>query len=86
MLLYRHSFLGMLIFSSIVASSAHANRLQDILQYSLNSAPEIHEANANIEASRNRTEQAKSEHWPVVRAVGCSTVIQFHRDRSDYQQ
>ena len=44
MLLYRHSFLGMLIFSSIVASSAHANRLQDILQYSLNSAPEIHEA------------------------------------------
>lgn len=86
MLLYRHSFLGMLIFSSIVASSAHANRLQDILQYSLNSAPEIHEANANIEASRNRTEQAKSEHWPVVRAVGSSTVSQYHRDRSDYQQ
>lgn len=86
MLLYHRSILSILLFSSMVASSAYANNLKDILQYSLNSAPEIQEANANIEASRNRTEQAKSEHWPIVRATGSSTVSQYHRDRSDYQR
>lgn len=68
----------------LLVSVSHANGLKDILKYTLTSAPEIKEASANIDASRNRTEQAKAQHLPVISLTGSQVLAQRHSSASDY--
>ncbi|WP_373777562.1 TolC family protein [Glaesserella sp.] len=61
----------------------NANSLKSLLQSTLQTAPEILEAEANVDASSNRTEQAKAGHWPIVSVTGNSILNQYHRNSSD---
>ncbi|WP_301098743.1 TolC family protein [Otariodibacter sp.] len=76
--------LSCLLLSLILSNIANGTTLKNILKHSLTSAPEIKEASANIDASHNRTEQAKSQHWPVVSLTGSQSLLQHHRNRADY--
>lgn len=72
------------LFAGSVASGAVANPLKTILQQNLTSAPEVKEALANVEAAQNRTEQSKSQHYPVIDLTASKTLSQHHRYAEDY--
>lgn len=86
--LYSTSYLSRLVFTALFAGSisvaAGANPLKTILQQNLTAAPEVREAKANIEAAQNRTEQSKSQHYPIVDLTASKTLSQHHRYNDDY--
>ncbi|MBE2897017.1 TolC family protein [Pasteurellaceae bacterium HPA106] len=66
-----------------LASFAHANELQTIVQKALQKDPRILEAKADVKTAENRTEQAVSEHYPKLSVFGRQTVQQHHRYESN---
>ena len=76
--------LNTLVLSALLAFPVQASSLKQILQHAMNHAPEVLEARANVESSQNRTEQAKSGHWPTVSLTGNQRFSQYHTDKSDY--
>ena len=76
--------LSTLVLSALLAFPVQASSLKQILQHAMSHAPEVLEARANVESSQNRTEQAKSGHWPTVSLTASQRFSQYHKDRSDY--
>lgn len=79
---------GLLLSSAFLilftSEYVNAQTLQNILQNSLTTAPEIKEAKADIESSHHRTKQAESQHWPILSLTGSKSIAQYHKDKSDY--
>ncbi|MBG3013387.1 TolC family protein [Proteus faecis] len=71
------------IFGGVLFNS-HANSLKYILNNSLNNAPELLEAKADIDISVARVNQARAQHFPVISVTGNKLLGQYHRDESDY--
>nr|WP_232797594.1 MULTISPECIES: TolC family protein [Proteus] len=71
------------IFGGVLFNS-HANSLKYILNNSLNNAPELLEAKADIDIAVARVNQARAQHFPVISVTGNKLLGQYHRDESDY--
>lgn len=71
------------IFGGVLFNS-HANSLKYILNNSLNNAPELLEAKADIDIAIARVNQARAQHFPVISVTGNKLLGQYHRDESDY--
>lgn len=63
-------------------SSAHS--LKYILNNSLNNAPELLEAKADVDVAVARVNQAQAQHFPVFSVTGNKLLGQYHRDNRDY--
>ncbi|MCS6719756.1 TolC family protein, partial [Proteus mirabilis] len=62
----------------------HANSLKYILNNSLNNAPELLEAKADIDIAVAKVNQTRAQHFPVISVTGNKLLGQYHRDKSDY--
>ncbi|TNH04776.1 TolC family protein [Testudinibacter sp. TR-2022] len=72
---------GLVLFSSI----GYTNSLKNVLVQSLVSDPILKEADAELGAAKDRVEQAKGGHYPVVSLTGSKILSQYHKDQSDYK-
>ncbi|WP_373766546.1 TolC family protein [Glaesserella sp.] len=72
----------LLVFTFSI-TSVKANPLKDLLHTTLQSAPEVLEATANVDASLNRTEQSKAGHWPVVSVTGSGVITQHYKNSTN---
>ncbi|WP_159460759.1 TolC family protein [Pasteurella testudinis] len=61
----------------------YANPLKNVLMQSLVSDPVLKEADAELGAAKDRIEQAKGGHYPVVSLTGNKVLSQYHKDPSD---
>ncbi|WP_350441558.1 TolC family protein, partial [Proteus mirabilis] len=67
-----------------VLFNSHANSLKYILNNSLNNAPELLEAKADIDIAVAKVNQTRAQHFPVISVTGNKLLGQYHRDKSDY--
>lgn len=81
---FKQTALSSLLLSALLAFPVQASTLKQILQHAMSHAPEVLEAHANVEASQNRTEHAKSGHWPTVTLTADQRFSQYHKEPSDY--
>lgn len=55
-----------------------------ILNNSLNNAPELLEAKADVDIAVARVNQAQAQHFPILSVTGNKLLGQYHRDSRDY--
>lgn len=72
-----------IIFGGVFFNS-HANSLKYILNNSLNNAPELLEAKADVDIAVARVNQAQAQHFPILSVTGNKLLGQYHRDSRDY--
>ncbi|KGQ71144.1 hypothetical protein OA57_02635 [Chelonobacter oris] len=70
---------GVALFSTF----SYANPLKNALMQSLVNDPLLREADAELGAAKDRVEQAKGGHYPVVSLTGNKVLSQYHKDPSD---
>ena len=72
-----------LLLSIGVSQVAQAQELKNLLKQSLVKAPELLKARSDLEASKDRIEQAKSLHYPTVNLKANGLAAEWHKDKSD---
>ena len=72
-----------LLLSLGVSQVAQAQELKLLLKQSLVKSPELLKARSDLEASKNRIEQAKSMHYPTVNLKANQFATEWHRDKDD---
>lgn len=70
---------GAIFFFLLGSSNAFAHELQQILQKSFQSDPELLEAQADIAVAKQQTEQAVSGHYPTLSVFAKQDVLQHQR-------
>lgn len=71
---------------AVISSVGYANPLKNVLVRSLVSDPVLKEADAELGAAKDRVEQAKGGHYPVVSLTGNKVLSQYHKDPSDRKE
>ncbi|MDH3000132.1 hypothetical protein A1D23_07995 [Chelonobacter oris] len=68
---------------ALISTFSYANSLKNALMQSLVNDPVLREADAELGAAKDRVEQAKGGHYPVVSLTGNKMLSQYHKDSSD---
>lgn len=80
---FKYSSLALLAFGVSVPVT-YAEDLKSVFQQTLHKAPQILEAQANVQAADARIEQARSMHYPTFGIDMDRYGAEWHRDRDDY--
>ncbi|OOH87640.1 transporter [Pasteurellaceae bacterium 15-036681] len=75
--------MGIALSSLLLATSASATSLKQILNYALTYDPTLDEARANIFAAEEQTKISEAGHLPIFSATGTSVIAQKHTHTSD---
>ncbi|MGV6989108.1 TolC family protein [Testudinibacter sp. P80/BLE/0925] len=71
---------------ALVSTFSYANSLKNVLVQSLVNDPILKEAEAELGAAKDRVEQAKGGHYPVVSLTGNKVLSQYHKDPGDRKE